>query len=149
MAHFELHPQLQKDTDVIGHFPLCVALLHKDSAVPWVILVPQRADLRELHHLPMDEQQQFLVESQLVCQTLETLFSPDKLNLGALGNMVPQLHIHHIARFTHDMAWPCLGQNTRRVSYSARASGITDPAKRCTRKTCPVYGIASASSPPA
>ncbi|ASK54846.1 HIT domain-containing protein [Vibrio cholerae] len=106
MAHFELHPQLQKDTDVIGHFPLCVALLHKDSAVPWVILVPQRADLRELHHLPMDEQQQFLVESQLVCQTLETLFSPDKLNLGALGNMVPQLHIHHIARFTHDMAWP-------------------------------------------
>lgn len=47
MAHFELHPQLQKDTDVIGHFPLCVALLHKDSAVPWVILVPQRADLRE------------------------------------------------------------------------------------------------------
>lgn len=106
MAHFELHPQLQKDTNVIGHFPLCVALLHKDSAVPWIILVPQRAGLRELHHLPMNEQQQFLVESQIICQTLETLFTPDKLNLGALGNMVPQLHIHHIARFTDDMAWP-------------------------------------------
>lgn len=106
MAHFELHPQLQKDTNVIGHFPLCVTLLHKDSAVPWIILVPQRVGLRELHHLPMNEQQQFLVESQIICQTLETLFTPDKLNLGALGNMVPQLHIHHIARFTDDMAWP-------------------------------------------
>ncbi|ENM5740435.1 HIT domain-containing protein [Vibrio mimicus] len=106
MLNFELHPQLKKDTDVIGHFPLCVALLHKDSAVPWIILVPQKPNLRELHHLPMNEQQQFLLESQIVCQTLESLFSPDKLNLGALGNMVPQLHIHHIARFTHDMAWP-------------------------------------------
>ncbi|TXZ08665.1 HIT domain-containing protein [Vibrio mimicus] len=106
MLNFELHPQLKKDTDVIGHFPLCVALLHKDSAVPWIILVPKKPNLRELHHLPMNEQQQFLVESQIVCQTLESLFSPDKLNLGALGNMVPQLHIHHIARFTHDMAWP-------------------------------------------
>lgn len=103
---FELHPQLAKDTDVIGHFPLCVALLHKDAAVPWVILVPKKSHLRELHHLPMHEQQQFLLESQAVNQALEALFQPDKLNLGALGNMVPQLHIHHIARFQDDIAWP-------------------------------------------
>lgn len=103
---FELHPQLAKDTDVIGHFPLCVALLHKDAAVPWVILVPKKANLKELHHLPMHEQQQFLLESQAINQALEALFQPDKLNLGALGNMVPQLHIHHIARFEHDVAWP-------------------------------------------
>lgn len=103
---FELHPQLAKDTDVIGHFPLCVALLHKDAAVPWVILVPKKANLKELHHLPMHEQQQFLLESQAVNQALEALFQPDKLNLGALGNMVPQLHIHHIARFQDDIAWP-------------------------------------------
>lgn len=103
---FELHPQLAKDTDVIGHFPLCVALLHKDSAVPWVILVPKKANLKELHHLPMHEQQQFLLESQAINQALEALFQPDKLNLGALGNMVPQLHIHHIARFKGDIAWP-------------------------------------------
>ncbi|MGU3845714.1 HIT domain-containing protein, partial [Vibrio diabolicus] len=88
---FELHPQLAKDTSVIGHFPLCVALLHKDNAVPWVILVPKREDLKELHHLPMQEQQQFLLESQAVSQALEATFRPDKLNLGALGNMVPQL----------------------------------------------------------
>ncbi len=101
---FELHPQLAKDTTVIGHFPLCVALLHKDNAVPWVILVPKRANLKELHHLPMQEQQQFLLESQAVSQALEATFRPDKLNLGALGNMVPQLHIHHIARFKDDVA---------------------------------------------
>lgn len=103
---FELHPQLAKDTTVIGHFPLTVALLIKDNAVPWVILVPQRENLTELHHLPMQDQQQFLLESQAVNQALEQLFSPDKLNLGALGNMVPQLHIHHIARFKSDVAWP-------------------------------------------
>ncbi|NOH27616.1 HIT family protein [Vibrio mediterranei] len=103
---FELHAQLAKDTTVIGHFPLCVALLSKDSAVPWVILVPKRENLKELHHLPMKEQQQFLLESQAVAQALEATFRPDKLNLGALGNMVPQLHIHHIARFKDDIAWP-------------------------------------------
>lgn len=103
---FELHPQLAFDTSVIGHFPLCIALLHKDNSVPWVILVPKKADLKELHHLPMQEQQQFLLESQAVSQTLEAMFAPDKLNLGALGNMVPQLHIHHIARFKNDIAWP-------------------------------------------
>lgn len=103
---FELHPQLAKDTTIIGHFPLCIALLHKDNTVPWVILVPKRASLKELHHLPMHEQQQFLLESQAVSQALEATFQPDKLNLGALGNMVPQLHIHHIARFKTDSAWP-------------------------------------------
>ncbi|MBF8999540.1 MULTISPECIES: HIT family protein [Vibrio] len=103
---FELHPQLAKDTDVIGHFPLCIALLHKDDAVPWVILVPKKEALKELHHLPMEEQQQFLLESQVVSEAIEQLFSPDKINLGALGNMVPQLHIHHIARFKTDVAWP-------------------------------------------
>lgn len=104
--NFELHPQLAKDTSVIGEFPLCLALLHKDNTVPWIILVPKRANLKELHHLPMQEQQQFLCESQAVSQALEATFCPDKLNLGALGNMVPQLHIHHVARFKNDIAWP-------------------------------------------
>ncbi|MYM59811.1 HIT domain-containing protein [Vibrio sp. OCN044] len=103
---FELHPQLVKDTDVIGHFPLSIALLHKDQAVPWVILVPKRESAKELHHLPIQDQQQFLLESQTVSQALEATFQPDKLNLGALGNMVPQLHIHHIARYKTDVAWP-------------------------------------------
>jgi diadenosine tetraphosphate (Ap4A) HIT family hydrolase len=103
---FELHPQLEKDTTLIGEFPLCLVLLHRDDSVPWVILVPKKANLTELHHLPMKEQQQFLIESEVVNQALESLFTPDKLNFGALGNMVPQLHVHHIARFKHDLAWP-------------------------------------------
>ncbi|MGR5095090.1 HIT family protein [Vibrio maritimus] len=103
---FELHPQLTKDTSLLGEFPLSLALLHRDDSVPWVILVPKKADLTELHHLPMQEQQQFLIESEVVNRALETLFTPDKLNFGALGNMVPQLHVHHIARFKNDIAWP-------------------------------------------
>ncbi|WP_394153515.1 HIT family protein [Vibrio maritimus] len=103
---FELHPQLTKDTSLLGEFPLSLALLHRDDSVPWVILVPKKADLTELHHLPMSEQQQFLIESEVVNRALETLFTPDKLNFGALGNMVPQLHVHHIARFKNDIAWP-------------------------------------------
>ncbi|WP_086982793.1 HIT family protein [Vibrio aphrogenes] len=103
---FQLHPQLQADTDVIGEFPLCLALLHKEAIGPWVILVPKVAGLQELHHLPMGDQQQFLIESQSVFESLEQLFQPKKLNLGALGNMVPQLHLHHIARFETDVAWP-------------------------------------------
>ncbi|WP_418641690.1 HIT domain-containing protein [Vibrio chaetopteri] len=103
---FELHPQLKKDTTLLGEFPLSLALLHRDDSVPWVILVPKKADLTELHHLPMQEQQQFLIESEVVNLALETLFTPDKLNFGALGNMVPQLHVHHIVRYKNDLAWP-------------------------------------------
>ncbi|MGR5286961.1 HIT domain-containing protein [Vibrio maritimus] len=103
---FELHLQLKKDTTLLGEFPLSLALLHRDDSVPWVILVPKKADLTELHHLPMQEQQQFLIESEVVNLALETLFTPDKLNFGALGNMVPQLHVHHIVRYKNDLAWP-------------------------------------------
>ena len=103
---FQLHPQLAKDTTIIGHFPLCLVLLHRDNVAPWIILVPKRSEMKELHHLPMQEQQQFLIESQAISQALEAIFQPDKINLGALGNLVPQLHIHHIARYSNDMAWP-------------------------------------------
>lgn len=69
---FELHPQLTKDTSLLGDFPLSLALLHKDDSVPWIILVPKKADLTELHHLSMPEQQQFLLESEVVNRALET-----------------------------------------------------------------------------
>ncbi len=106
MSEFVLHPQLAKDTTRVGEFPLCQVLLHRDDSVPWLILVPKKPNLKEFHHLAMDEQQQFLLESQAVSLLLETEFTPDKINLGALGNMVPQLHYHHIARFVDDLAWP-------------------------------------------
>lgn len=103
---FALHPQLEQDTSKIGEFPLCTILLNKDDSVPWIILVPKVDGVKELHQLSMDQQHQFLIESQIISKMLEALFLPDKLNLGALGNMVPQLHIHHVARFISDIAWP-------------------------------------------
>lgn len=103
---FQLHQQLAKDTLCLGYFPLCQVLLHKEEAVPWIILVPQRDQARELYQLSLTDQQAFLAESAQINQVLTELYHPDKLNLAALGNQVPQLHIHHIARFKHDIAWP-------------------------------------------
>ena len=103
---FTLHPQLAADCLVLADLPLSRLLLMNESRYPWFILVPRRADLREIHHLPQTEQRQFWHESAWLSTRIEQQFSPDKLNIAALGNMVPQLHIHHIARFQDDAAWP-------------------------------------------
>ncbi|GAB6262068.1 HIT domain-containing protein [Photobacterium sp. R1] len=103
---FTLHPRLSADTQVIGDLPLCRVLLSKEAIGPWLILVPRYESLREIHHMTAADQQQLMIESSATAQLLETYFSPDKINIGALGNLVPQLHIHHIARFTTDIAWP-------------------------------------------
>ncbi len=102
----ELHPQLAQDCLKLGQFPLCQLLLLRDANYPWFILVPDREDIREIHHLAEQDQQQLLRESVILSRALEQAFTPDKLNIAALGNMVPQLHIHHIARYTSDPAWP-------------------------------------------
>ncbi|MCM0147375.1 HIT domain-containing protein [Photobacterium galatheae] len=103
---FNLHPRLSADTQVIGDLPLCRVLLSKEAIGPWLILVPRYESLQEIHHMATADQQQLMIESSATAQLLETHFSPDKINIGALGNLVPQLHIHHIARFTTDIAWP-------------------------------------------
>lgn len=103
---FELHKQLAADTIALGDLPLCRVLLMNDSQYPWLILVPRKPDLRELYELSDGERQQFSRESDLVSRILVTALGAEKLNVAALGNMVPQLHIHHIARFSNDAAWP-------------------------------------------
>ncbi|CED71986.1 putative uncharacterized protein, HIT family [Aliivibrio wodanis] len=103
---FQLHPRLQQDCIVLGNLPLCQVLMIKEDIGPWLILVPRIADLKEIHHMTDEQQVQFIKESSAVAQLLEDNFTPDKINIGALGNLVPQLHIHHIARFTTDCAWP-------------------------------------------
>lgn len=103
---FALHPQLQRDTLSLGDFPLCRLLLMNDAHYPWFILVPRRAGLRELHELDAAGQAQFWQESSELARTLLRIFGGDKLNLAALGNVVPQLHVHHIVRYTNDPAWP-------------------------------------------
>lgn len=104
--NFTLHPRLIADTDLLGELPLCLVLLSKEHVGPWVILVPKVANLKEIHHLTESAQIELIKESSFVAQLLEDHFSPDKINVGALGNLVPQLHLHHIARFTSDIAWP-------------------------------------------
>ncbi|EEF78503.1 HIT domain-containing protein [Methylophaga thiooxydans] len=103
---YELHSQLAKDTIQIGQFELCDVLLMNDDRYPWVILVPRRVNVREIHQLSEAEQQQLLQESSFVSQAMTQLFSAHKMNVAALGNIVEQLHLHHVARFTSDIAWP-------------------------------------------
>jgi len=102
----ELHPQLEKDCIYTGRLKLCHLLLMNDASYPWFILVPDREQISEIHQLCREERWQLMEESDLLAHCMEKLFAPDKLNIAALGNQVPQLHVHHIARFTVDPAWP-------------------------------------------
>ncbi len=103
---FQLHPQLEADTVLVGRFPLSLLLLSKDANYPWCILVPQRAAMEEIYQLNNVDQQQLLQESSWLAETLAGLFAADKINVATIGNMVPQLHMHHVARFKTDAAWP-------------------------------------------
>ena len=105
-AEFSLHPQLANDCIVIGHFKLCQVLLMNDVQYPWFILVPQREGIQEIYQLSTDDQQQLWQESAIFAAAIQHLFNADKLNIAALGNMVPQLHLHHIVRYKSDVAWP-------------------------------------------
>jgi len=101
-----IHPQLMQDCLLLGKFTLCHLLLMRDDNYPWCILVPDREGITEIHQLCETDQQQLLRESSQLSIAMESAFSPDKLNIAALGNVVPQLHVHHIARFRTDAAWP-------------------------------------------
>ncbi|MCE2026885.1 HIT domain-containing protein [Sessilibacter corallicola] len=103
---FTLDPILESDTVLIGHFSLSLVLLSKDSNYPWCILVPQKPNIREIFQLDPEDRSKLLEESCTLSETMVALFQPDKMNVAALGNMVPQLHLHHIARFKDDPAWP-------------------------------------------
>lgn len=105
-AGFALHPRLEQDTYFVTDLPLCRVLLMNEARYPWFILVPRRADVSEIHQLAAADRQQLWRESDQLSHALMKLFTPDKLNLAALGNVVPQLHLHHIARFQEDAAWP-------------------------------------------
>ncbi|WP_295508253.1 HIT domain-containing protein [uncultured Pseudoalteromonas sp.] len=103
---FSLAPELARDCIELADWPLCKVLLMNDSQYPWFILVPRQAGIREIIDLSEELQIVFLQESAKLSKLIQQVFTPDKLNVAALGNMVPQLHIHHIARFKSDPAWP-------------------------------------------
>ena len=103
---WSLHPKLKEDTIDIGDLPLCKVLVIKDANYPWLLLVPRRTGAVEIIDLDEVEQAQLTAEVSRVARALKDITKCDKLNIAALGNMVPQLHVHVIARRTGDAAWP-------------------------------------------
>jgi diadenosine tetraphosphate (Ap4A) HIT family hydrolase len=103
---FALHPQLAKDTLEIARWPLSHVLLARDATYPWLILVPAIEGLRDLHDIPVAQHSVAMGEISRASDALQKCFDPVKINVAALGNQVPQLHIHVIARFESDPAWP-------------------------------------------
>jgi diadenosine tetraphosphate (Ap4A) HIT family hydrolase len=103
---WSLHTQLQKDTIDIGDLPLSRVLVVKDAHYPWLMLVPRRPDVIEIIDLDEVAQAQLTTEINRVSRALKEVTRCDKLNVAALGNVVPQLHVHVIARRKTDAAWP-------------------------------------------
>ncbi|WKZ33741.1 MAG: HIT family protein [Thermodesulfobacteriota bacterium] len=106
MKPFNLHQKLLNDTFEITRLKLSLALLMNDSSFPWVILVPMREGVTELHDLPAVDRAVLMEEMAAASRAIEKLYRPDKINIGALGNIVPQLHIHVVGRKRDDRAWP-------------------------------------------
>ncbi|WP_323987450.1 HIT domain-containing protein [Pseudomonas canadensis] len=103
---FALDQRLQQDTLVIGDFPLCRLLLSNDSNYPWFILVPRINAISEVFQLDVVDQQRLWQETTALAQLLNEGLAADKMNIGALGNVVSQLHVHVIVRKRDDAAWP-------------------------------------------
>ncbi len=102
----EIHPQLLQDCLLLGRFSLSYLLLMQDANYPWFILVPDREDVSEIFQLSDEDQIQLTKESAVLSGVLKEQFAADKLNIAALGNIVPQLHVHHVVRYRNDAAWP-------------------------------------------
>lgn len=106
MPDFVLHRQLAADCHPVGELDLSSVLLLDDSRYPWVILVPRIAGVREIFELGPSDRAALLDESCRLGAWMMQAFGGDKLNVGALGNLVPQLHVHHVVRRKGDPAWP-------------------------------------------
>ena len=103
---FLLNEKIFNDTNLICELPLCKFLLMNDSNYPWFILVPRRSNIVELFDLSKEDRNQLDYETVEVSKFINNSFKPDKINIANLGNIVSQFHVHIIARFSNDKAWP-------------------------------------------
>lgn len=106
MTFFNLNPRLEGDSHFVTDLTLCSVRLMKDANYPWLLLVPRKPDLVEIIDLEDADQQQLMREIAAASHVLREVTDCEKLNVGALGNQVSQLHVHVIARFRSDAAWP-------------------------------------------
>jgi diadenosine tetraphosphate (Ap4A) HIT family hydrolase len=106
MENFILHERLKNDTVEVIDLKLCRVLLMNDSHFPWLILVPMRPGATEVHELSKEDRITLIEEASAASRAISAAFSPDKINIGALGNLVPQLHVHVVGRAKNDRAWP-------------------------------------------
>ncbi|SHL26361.1 HIT domain-containing protein [Roseibium suaedae] len=106
MKAFDINPRLEGDSLFVADLPLCAVRLMKDANYPWLMLIPRRGDLIEIIDLPEEDQQQLMREIALASRILKAATDCEKINVGAIGNMVSQLHVHVVARFREDAAWP-------------------------------------------
>lgn len=103
---FVLHPRLAADTVLVADWSLSRILMMNDTRFPWLILVPRKKDMPELHELPPQDRNVLIEEIARAGASLKAIMNAPKINIGALGNLVPQLHVHVVARFPSDPAWP-------------------------------------------
>jgi diadenosine tetraphosphate (Ap4A) HIT family hydrolase len=132
---FVLHPQLETDTHRLGRFDLCHLLLHRNAAVPWFILVPE-TDLPDLLDLPVAQQRLAMDEASRISAFIKRELDWPKVNFGAIGNLVPQLHLHVVGRRPGDACWPApvWGNLTASSEYApatvvALSASLADLAK--------------------
>ena len=140
---FQLHKRLQEDTFGLVGLSLSRVLLMNDASFPWMILVPERAGIREVHELSGEERSVLIEEISVTSEILQRLFAPDKINIGTLGNLVPQLHVHIVARFKTDRSWPgpVWGSGPGRPYSADELSDISSRIRQAFRQkgwsTCP------------
>ena len=103
---FQLHPVLERDCIALGRFQLCRLLLMNDRQFPWFILVPEQDAVSEIYQLNTADRQRLIEESSRLAETLARIYRADKMNVAMIGNLVPQLHLHHVVRYRDDIAWP-------------------------------------------
>lgn len=106
MSEFELDGRIARDSDLIATLDLCQLRIQNDSRWPWLVMVPQRADMTEIFELSEADQALLSAEVNHVAAALKAITGATKINVGALGNIVRQLHVHVIARFEGDANWP-------------------------------------------
>jgi diadenosine tetraphosphate (Ap4A) HIT family hydrolase len=105
-APWSLHPQLEQDTSAVGDLSLSRLLVNNDANYPWLLLVPRRPGAREIIDLDEKDQSQLMIEIGCISRALKDMTACHKLNIAAIGNVVPQLHVHVVARRRDDPAWP-------------------------------------------